>query len=42
MNMNNQEKNTYVRTQLLNSLLELMKEMPFDKISVSKIGRAHV
>ena len=37
MNMNNQEKNTYVRTQLLNSLLELMKEMPFDKISVSTL-----
>ncbi len=35
--MNNQEKNHYVRTQLLDALLELMEEMPFKKISVSKL-----
>ena len=35
--MNNQEKNNYVRTQLLSALLELMKEMPIEKISVSTL-----
>ncbi len=44
--MNNQEKNTYVRTQLLNSLLEMMKEQDFQTIAIqdltsrAQVGRA--
>ena len=46
MNMNNLEKNQYVRTQILNTLLEMMKEQPFDTIVIStlvkraEVGRA--
>ena len=44
--MNNQEKNTYVRTQLLTTLLDMMKKEDFNSISISslvaeaKVGRA--
>ncbi len=44
--MNNQEKNQYVRTQILSTLLKMMKEQPFDSIVIStltkraKVGRA--
>lgn len=37
MNMNNQEKNTYVRKQLLATLLEMMKTQEFDSITISKL-----
>ena len=37
MNMNNQEKNQYVRTQILNTLLDMMKEQPFDSIVISTL-----
>ena len=46
MNMNNQEKNAYVRTQILKTLLKMMKEQPFDSIVIStltkraEVGRA--
>ncbi len=46
MNMNNGEKNQYVRTQILSTLLKMMKEQPFDSIVIStltkraEIGRA--
>lgn len=46
MNMNNQEKNQYVRGQILKTLLEMMKEQPFDSIVIStlvkraQVGRA--
>lgn len=46
MNMNNQEKNQYVRSQILKTLLEMMKEQPFDSIVIStlvkraEVGRA--
>ena len=46
MNLNNQEKNQYVRTQLLKTLLEMMKEQSFDGIVISalteraEVGRA--
>ena len=44
--MNNQEKNTYVRNQILRALLTLMQEQPFADISISalvstaQVGRA--
>ena len=44
--MNNQEKNSYVRDQILHALLLLMKEQPFEEISISaltataQVGRA--
>ncbi len=44
--MNNQEKNQYVRTQILNALLKMMKEQPFESIVIStltkraEVGRA--
>ena len=44
--MNNQEKNTYVRSQILAALLKMMREQPFADISVSalvstaQVGRA--
>lgn len=44
--MNNREKNSYVRDQLLNTLIALMKEQPFEEISISaltataQVGRA--
>lgn len=46
MNMNNQEKNNYVRSQILNTLLEMMREQSFDSIVISslteraQVGRA--
>ncbi|MBR3155071.1 MAG: TetR/AcrR family transcriptional regulator [Lachnospiraceae bacterium] len=46
MNMNNQEKNAYVRTQILKTLLEMMQEQSFDSIVIStlvkraEVGRA--
>ena len=46
MNRNNQEKNQYVRSQILKTLLEMMKEQPFDSIVIStlvkraEVGRA--
>ena len=33
--MNNQEKNTYVRSQILGALLKMMQEQPFADISIS-------
>ena len=44
--MNNQEKNTYVRSQILAALLKMMQEQPFADISISalvscaQVGRA--
>ena len=44
--MNNQEKNTYVRNQILRALVEMMQEQPFADISISalvstaQVGRA--
>lgn len=44
--MNNQEKNTYVRNQILGALLKMMQEQPFADISISalvstaQVGRA--
>ena len=44
--MNNQEKNTYVRSQILAALLKMMLEQPFADISISalvstaQVGRA--
>lgn len=44
--MNNQEKNSYVRKQILNTLLRLMKEQEYPRISISmltteaQVGRA--
>ena len=41
--MNNQEKNTYVRSQLLAALLKMMREQSFADISVSAlVNRAQV
>lgn len=37
INMNNQEKNTYVRSQILNTLLKMMKENDIDSISISHL-----
>ena len=36
-NMNNQEKNTYVRQHILSALLELMKSQDFSDISIQTI-----
>lgn len=44
--MNNQEKNTYVRSQILAALLKMMREQPFTNISIralvdtAQVGRA--
>lgn len=44
--MNNQEKNTYVRSQILSALLKMMQEQPVSDISISalvdaaQVGRA--
>ena len=44
--MNNQEKNTYVRSQILAALLKMMQKQPFADISISalvstaQVGRA--
>ena len=44
--MNNQEKNTYVRSQILAALLKMMQAQPFADISISalvstaQVGRA--
>ena len=35
--MNNQERNTYVKSQILQALLELMSERPFEEILVSAL-----
>ena len=35
--MNNLEKNSYVKTQILNALLNMMKKMPFREITVSSL-----
>ena len=41
MNMNNDQKNTYVKKQITGALLELLKEKPISDISVSELtGRA--
>ena len=37
MNMNNEQKNTYVKKQILTALLELLKEKPLSDISVSEL-----
>lgn len=37
--MNNQEKNLYVRKQLLHTLLDMMTTQPFDSISVSDLAQ---
>ena len=44
--MNNQEKNTYIRSRILAALLKMMQEQPFTDISISalvstaQVGRA--
>ena len=35
--MNNQEKNTYVRNQILTTLLEMMKTESFNSITISDL-----
>lgn len=46
MKMNNLEKNQYVKSQILKTLLEMMKEQPFDSIVITtlvqkaQVGRA--
>ncbi|MBR2740183.1 MAG: TetR/AcrR family transcriptional regulator [Oscillospiraceae bacterium] len=43
MNMNNEQKNTYVKKQITAALLELLKEKPLSDISVSELtGRAEI
>ena len=37
MNMNNEQKNTYVKKQILAALLNLLKEKPLSDISVSEL-----
>ena len=37
MNMNNEQKNTYVKRQITNALLFLLKEKPLSDISVSEL-----
>lgn len=37
INMNNQEKNTYVRTQILTTLLKMMKDEPIQSITITDI-----
>ena len=37
MNMNNEQKNTYVKKQITAALLELLKEKPLPEISVSEL-----
>ena len=37
-NMNNQEKNTYVRQHILSALLELMHTQDFVSISIQALG----
>ena len=37
MNMNNEQKNTYVKKQILTALLDLLKEKPLSDISVSEL-----
>lgn len=35
--MNNQEKNSYVRSQILKALLEMMRVDNFDSITISRL-----
>ena len=43
MNMNNEQKNTYVKKQILTALLDLLKEKPLSDISVSELtSRAEI
>ena len=43
MNMNNEQKNSYVKRQILTALLDLLKEKPLSDISVSELtGRAGI
>ena len=37
MNSYNKQKNTYVRTQMLNTLLDMLKEQSLDSIVISKL-----
>ena len=37
MNMNNEQKNTYVKKQITAALLALLKEKPLSDISVSEL-----
>ena len=37
--MNNQQKNTYVRRQILETLLKMMKEETFTDITISELVR---
>ena len=37
MNMNNEQKNTYVKMQITTALLELLKEKPLSDITVSEL-----
>jgi AcrR family transcriptional regulator len=43
MNMNNEQKNSYVKKQILTALLDLLKEKPLSDISVSELtARAEI
>lgn len=43
MNMNNEQKNTYVKKQILTALLDLLKEKPLSDISISELtSRAEI
>ena len=37
--MNNQEKNSYVRSQILKALLEMMRVDNFDSITISRLTK---
>ena len=37
MNMNNEQKNTYVKKQITAALLDLLKEKPLSDISISEL-----
>ena len=37
MNMNNEQKNTYVKRQITATLLDLLKEQPLSNISISEL-----
>ena len=37
--MNNQEKNTYVRSQILAALLKMMQEQPFSRYFHQRLGK---
>ncbi len=37
--MNNQKKNQYVRTQIVNTLMKMMMEQPFESIVINTLTK---